>query len=765
MTSYFIAWRSSSALILSKYGRRCAQNLLRVHSIAHALKREGDGSDQVGPADSREIWPRALPFPPRRAYTLSRRRADACPADAVVRDAFMTVLELKPQQDALQKIATTRDPIRAISEFVWNALDADAARVDVELERNALGGLDAIVIRDNGGGISHERALKDFQNLGASWKRTRQRTPLNRAVHGKEGQGRLRFFSLANRAHWRSVYREADATKALTIDIDAGSLHKSTVAEASSDASDAPGVVVRLGPLKDTFDWLTGELARTDFAAVFAPYILQYPDVVITFDGHPVDPRSSMAVDRVFAPRSVIVPGGVVPNVSIRVIEWKHSVGGRKIHFGDQDGVVLGSLPANVTAPGFDYSAYAYAPFFQSIADANLLEFDGLNDPGFTRVVEHIREELSDYFRSRQAEKSGELIQELKNAGVYPYEGDPKDEVEKRERQVLDIAIHAVSSYSKDFKRAENPLKKITLSLLREAVRHNPEAIHNILHHVFNLPKNRQDEFSSLLQRTNLGNIISASTMIADRIVALQVLKSMVFNPTHRRTVKERGELDILVQANTWMFGENFHITLAEAGLSQVMRRVSEELTGRRSRKTVTKTDGSPGRVDSFLGRVVPHVDQMHREFLLIELKRPSVAVGRKEADQLEDYVNAIRQQPDFRDTSTFWHFFLITGDYDDDVRGRITQTNRPQGVLLQNDGYVVWVKTWAQVIRECEARLHFIAQKLQVEVTDEQIEDRIAQLKASILKEEPKPEPAPGLEGPSADIGSKAEAGEEATP
>ena len=38
------------------------------------------------------------------------------------------------------------------------------------------------------------------------------------------------------------------------------------------------------------------------------------------------------------------------------------------------------------------------------------------------------------------------------DAGVYPYEGDPRDEVERRERQVFDIATHAVSSYSRDFK-------------------------------------------------------------------------------------------------------------------------------------------------------------------------------------------------------------------------------------------------------------------------------------------------------------------------
>jgi hypothetical protein len=53
----------------------------------------------------------------------------------------MTILRLKAQHDALQKIATTRDPVKALAEFVWNALDADATEVVVDLERNALGGI------------------------------------------------------------------------------------------------------------------------------------------------------------------------------------------------------------------------------------------------------------------------------------------------------------------------------------------------------------------------------------------------------------------------------------------------------------------------------------------------------------------------------------------------------------------------------------------------------------------------------------------------
>lgn len=42
--------------------------------------------------------------------------------------------------DHLVKVASTKDPIKAISEFVWNALDADADEVSVEFQTNALGG-------------------------------------------------------------------------------------------------------------------------------------------------------------------------------------------------------------------------------------------------------------------------------------------------------------------------------------------------------------------------------------------------------------------------------------------------------------------------------------------------------------------------------------------------------------------------------------------------------------------------------------------------
>jgi hypothetical protein len=102
-----------------------------------------------------------------------------------------------------------------------------------------------------------------------------------------------------------------------------------------------------------------------------------------------------------------------VRDLSLKVIEWNTSVENRKIYLGGESGISLGSQAAFVPAPGFDYTAYAYSAFFQEIADANLLELEGLSDPDFMHVLEFIREQLAAYFRQRLVERSLGLIDEL----------------------------------------------------------------------------------------------------------------------------------------------------------------------------------------------------------------------------------------------------------------------------------------------------------------------------------------------------------------
>lgn len=48
--------------------------------------------------------------------------------------------------------------IAAVAELVWNALDANATKVDIRFQRSALGAIEQIVVTDNGHGMTPDRA-------------------------------------------------------------------------------------------------------------------------------------------------------------------------------------------------------------------------------------------------------------------------------------------------------------------------------------------------------------------------------------------------------------------------------------------------------------------------------------------------------------------------------------------------------------------------------------------------------------------------------
>ena len=67
------------------------------------------------------------------------------------------------QPDHLEKLTRAR-PVPGLAELIWNALDADATKVEVEIERNELGMI-AVVVRDNGDGIPHADAEPLFSGI------------------------------------------------------------------------------------------------------------------------------------------------------------------------------------------------------------------------------------------------------------------------------------------------------------------------------------------------------------------------------------------------------------------------------------------------------------------------------------------------------------------------------------------------------------------------------------------------------------------------
>ena len=107
--------------------------------------------------------------------------------------------------DHIKSLTVTNRPLVALAEVIWNGLDADANRVSVRFDRNKLEGLEAIRVNDDGTGINFDHAVNLFGTLGDSWKKTKNRTTGGRGLHGKNGKGRFRAFSLGSIVEWNTT--------------------------------------------------------------------------------------------------------------------------------------------------------------------------------------------------------------------------------------------------------------------------------------------------------------------------------------------------------------------------------------------------------------------------------------------------------------------------------------------------------------------------------------------------------------------------------
>ncbi len=100
-------------------------------------------------------------------------------------------------------------PYQSLVEYIWNGFDAQAQEIKIDYNANELGNIETISISDNGYGIPHGKLQDKFEPLFESKKALENKLKKNlSAIHGKNGIGRLTFFTFARNASWKTVYTE-----------------------------------------------------------------------------------------------------------------------------------------------------------------------------------------------------------------------------------------------------------------------------------------------------------------------------------------------------------------------------------------------------------------------------------------------------------------------------------------------------------------------------------------------------------------------------
>ena len=307
-------------------------------------------------------------------------------------------------------------PLAALEELVWNALDADAREVRIDLVLNMLQGIEAIRVSDDGTGIDVLKADATFGSLGGSWKRGASRTPLaHRRLHGHHGRGRFKAFALGQDVEWRTTVREGDGLLSYKICGELSNPGVFTVASAPSGPATGTEVYISNVAAASASLLRTEETVQT-LAAHFALYLKSYPDVRIYFNGLPVTP---LIVQKSVTDYTLALPDG--EGAKLEIIEWRRRFSGAgRLVFSGPDGFRLHEVPAGVRPGGVSFTAYLVSDRLARLNAENRLVMDEL-DPEVRNCLDAARKTLKAHFAVRKELHREEEARKWQQGGIFPY--------------------------------------------------------------------------------------------------------------------------------------------------------------------------------------------------------------------------------------------------------------------------------------------------------------------------------------------------------
>lgn len=619
--------------------------------------------------------------------------------------------------DHLQQISRCH-PHVGIAELVWNALDADPTRVDVWLRDSPLGGVEKIVVVDDGEGIDVTRVDAAYEHLGLSWKRTAKTTTSGRPLHGQYGRGRFRACALGRICIWETVNRAIDGSlHAFTVTINTDRIKDFEILDVTP-ANDRTGTIATVSELNQPKSRSLSDEAVADYLTEhFGYFLVSYPAISIRVNGIALNPKALIAHEEELPALSVQLPNGATADISIRVVEWKKP-GSRRIFLCDSAGTTVQDVPLRSRVLDDTVSAYVRSSFFSSPSVTNVAsdQLEQLDDVG--AVLKAVRDEVKKFEERREADRTRAVVDRWKEAAVYPFDTEPVGRVEEVQREVFHMVAQQIDKHLPHFHKAQAPVQRAVFQLIRHSVETKPESLAKLIHGYSNIPVTERERIERVLERTTLRRLFEGAELIQNRLAVLTGIEELLNNPRLRKQFSERKQLHEIVARNLWILDDNFYLSGSDQTLSRSVQKHVAAMGGARIVDPDFSVMDGRKRVDVMLTRQNRGSAFDH---LVVELKRPTEKGGAAIITQMLEYAVALAEDPQWNNQYVSWTFWGIVHELDAVGLAKTHQKDRAPGLVDSLKNSTIWLKTWSQVIADARKRLEFLRESLDVQTTAEQ--------------------------------------------
>ncbi|PXY01411.1 ATP-binding protein [Marinifilum breve] len=614
---------------------------------------------------------------------------------------------------------------KAIAEYIWNGFDAKATNIELKYDANELGYLNSFSITDDGNGINLESIDETFGHFMDSKKSTTFEH--DGFVKGKKGKGRYSFANFCDEAIWHTTSKENNS-EYIQYEI---IIKKETLEDFHTSQS-------RIAPVKKTgttvsfksFHSLTSDLLESDIFLDFLAsefgwflFLNKESNYKIKINNKELDYWSIIGdfkeFDNTFNDHSF----------RISFIRWKKKIGDKYYNYflnQDKKEVERKHTSFNNKAIDFHHSVYIVSDYFENFAFTQTdnptlgLEKKNQSDDTFKQLNIFLKllinEAEKSFIREEQADK---LIEDYNSKNIFPpFKNNTYEQIRKKDLENVVKEIYC--THPVIFQKLRKPQSKTLVGFLNLLLdTEQRENILDILENIIELSDEERVNLSNALKKTKLTSITALVQLLQNRFEVVNVLKKLVFEL--EKFTNERDHIQKVIENNYWLFGEQYHIVSADQNFETALNNYLDFTETDKKHKEKLTSKNRLKRPDIFIARQIEVPDSSSDELtieenIIVELKRPSVVIGKKQFDQIEDYIRFIIKEPKFNSELRRWKLILIGKEVDDWIKDRYdSNKNKGKRFLIEAvKNYEIFAMTWDDLFKIFDIRHKHLISKLE---------------------------------------------------
>ena len=661
------------------------------------------------------------------------------------------ILQLSVKNQSIESSGITSDYKEAICEYVWNGFEAHATEVNIDYSLNVASGVGTLSISDNGEGIVYDSISDTF---GAFLTSQKNLLSLKMKSKANKGKGRFSFSAFATGAKWTTTYKESDSDdyKEYEIVLENDKKEVLNYTEPQISAIKKTGTRVEFDNIFSlTAENMAFEVLEPALLKEFAwfLYLCKGRNLKININGKPIE--YDKYINTEFSEKTIATIAG--SRFEVTLIVWAEAIREKFCcyFFDSKDEVKnIETTSFNRNTVEFNHSVFVKSDFFdgQECIDTEMESdqislFTDEDDKKVYKdlkkfIAEFIEKKIGNYMSQKADDAVRQMIEERK---TFPeFSDDPYGKMQKQDLEKVTKEIYKIEP--KIFYKLKPVQEKSLLGFLNLLLNSRErENVLTIVEQIVELTPEQRQDFSDMLRKTKLENVIDTIKFIQDRYKVIELLKTIVFDMT--QYANERNHIQKIVQQHFWLFGEQFNLASADERMKNALEKYINILYGEKDIEATLDEDAEQERrMDIFMCNardIEASFGTTMEENIIVELKAPKVILSKKVLRQIEDYMDFVRKQPNFNSEYRRWKFIAVCKEVDEDVKGRYKtfEDKGKIGLVHQIENYEVYALTWDDIFKSFELRhapllkrLKYdrekLAEELMKEIRDEEGRDKV---------------------------------------